>query len=124
MNLFILLFTFFQLPGTAEYKPIHWSHVIEKINDKQYKLIWKVKVDKNYGTYSQYQIPNSTVLPIEFIFEDSSGIKFIGKNEELGNIKTVYDPVFEEKVVKITDSATFTQIIELDKPILDRKSVV
>ena len=78
----------------------------------------QVKVDKNYGTYSQYQIPNSTVLPIEFIFEDSSGIKFIGKNEELGNIKTVYDPVFEEKVVKITDSATFTQIIELDKPIL------
>lgn len=118
MNLFVLLFTFFQLPGTAEYKPIHWSHSIEQINDQQYKLIWKVKVDKNYGTYSQYQIPNSTVLPIEFIFEDSSGIKFIGKNEELGNIKTVYDPVFDEKVVKITDSAIFTQIIELDKSIL------
>ncbi|MEP7320746.1 MAG: cytochrome c biogenesis protein CcdA [Saprospiraceae bacterium] len=109
----ILLFTFFQL-GTGEQKPTHWSYRIEKINDQKYKIIFDVKIDKGWGTYSQYQNnPDSPVNPIEFNFEDSANIKFSEKWEETGHIKRIYDKVFETKVVKILDSATFSQIIEI-----------
>lgn len=96
-------------------KPAHWSYETEIIDSNRIKLIWKLRLDKGYGSYSQYQDPNSSVYPLAFVFEDSSMIRFIGKNEESGNIKKMYDPIFNEKVIKIKDSATFTQVIEIVK---------
>ncbi|MDZ4710218.1 MAG: cytochrome c biogenesis protein CcdA [Saprospiraceae bacterium] len=115
-----LLFSFFQSPGGIQ-NPTQWSHRIEKVNDTQYKLIFELKVDKGWGTYSQYQTEvDGPVKPIEFVFEDSTNIRFIGKNEESGHIKKLYDKFFDANVVKIIDEATFTQIIEVtdvNKPI-------
>lgn len=111
--IFTLLFSFFQSPGGI-HNPTHWTHRIEKVNDTQYKLIFELKVDKGWGTYSQYQTEvDGPVKPIEFVFEDSTNIRFIGKNEESGHIKELYDKFFEAKVVKIIDEATFTQLIEV-----------
>jgi thiol:disulfide interchange protein DsbD len=119
--IFILLLNLFQaLNGLVT--PTHWSHRIEKINDKQYKLIFEVKIDKGWGTYSQYQPnPDPTYIPIQFIYEDSANIKFIGKTEESGHIKTIYDSIWSENVNKIVDEASFTQIVEIldpNKPIV------
>ena len=44
------LFYFQATPGIL--KPAHWSHRIEKVNDTQYKLIYEVKLDHDWGTYS------------------------------------------------------------------------
>ncbi len=114
--LLLTLFNFFQI-GEGIFTPSHWSHRIEKINETQYKLIYEVKLDKGWGTYSQYQLkPDGFVMPIEFQYEDSSNIKFIGKNEETGHIKQIYDSVISEEVMKITESCVFTQLIELVDP--------
>ncbi|MBP8097546.1 MAG: hypothetical protein KAZ27_19715, partial [Saprospiraceae bacterium] len=109
------LFYFQATPGIL--KPAHWSHRIEKVNDTQYKLIYEVKLDHDWGTYSQYQDnPDSPVMPIEFNYEDSSNIRFIGRTEESGHIKKIYDSVFETEVVKIIESASFTQLVEIIDP--------
>ncbi|MEP7266680.1 MAG: cytochrome c biogenesis protein CcdA [Saprospiraceae bacterium] len=116
MHLILILFSFFQI-GSAEYKPVHWTYSIEQIKENEYKLVWHLTIDKKYGTYSQYQIENSSVSPIEFIYEDSSNIAFIGKNEESGHITKMYDKIFEENVTKIKDTASFFQLIRLKNPI-------
>ncbi len=125
MPLFIpFLFAFFQF-GNMEQTPIHWTHRIEKLQGNQYKLIFDVKIDKGWGTYSQYQAnPDPMYIPIKFIFEDSANIRFIGKSEESGHIKTIFDSIWNENVNKIVDEATFSQIIEVidpTKPIIGYK---
>ncbi len=120
MNFIFIAILFFFQPGEKKIdQPVHWSHEVQRLGGNQYKLIFKVKVDEGYGTYSQYQLPNSSVSPIEFIYEDSSIVSFIGKNEESGHIKKEFDPNFGangEDVMKIKDSATFIQIVEFNDP--------
>lgn len=121
MHFIILLFFSFLQAGSGLEEPAKWNHHFEKINDHQYRLVFDVKVDKGWGTYSEYQTdPNSPVSPIQFIFEDSSNIKFSGKWKEQGHIKSMFDKVFDATVVKILDSATFIQEVEIpdvSKPI-------
>lgn len=114
--LFTLLWSFLQI-GIGDSKPVQWTHRIEKIDSSRYQLIFELKVIKGWGTYSQYQeSPETAVKPIEFHYEDSSAIRFLGKNEESGHIKKGFDKVFEEEVVKITEEARFVQMVEIIHP--------
>jgi thiol:disulfide interchange protein DsbD len=35
-------------------QPVKWSYSTEKVNDKEYNLVFKAKIDKGWHLYSQF----------------------------------------------------------------------
>jgi hypothetical protein len=77
-------------------------------------------IDPGWAIYSQYLEDEDGPIPTSFQYDEEGHFELIGKNEETGNRKEAFDPIFEMNVIKFTKKAIFTQKVkatDLSKPI-------
>ncbi|GAA4268485.1 protein-disulfide reductase DsbD family protein [Hyunsoonleella aestuarii] len=93
-------------------EPIKWATSVEKISDKEYKLVTKATIESGWHLYSQ-NVPEDGPIPTTFAYNHSDGaFSLVGNTiEEEGH--TVNDPVFEMKIKFFENTATFEQNIKL-----------
>jgi thiol:disulfide interchange protein len=122
--IFTLLMTFlFNVSLHSQSKilePVKWSTSYEAINDQEYNLIFTATIDPGWAIYSQYLEDEDGPIPTSFQYDEEGHFELIGKNEETGNRKEAFDPIFEMNVIKFTKKAIFTQKVkatDLSKPI-------
>ncbi len=105
----ILFFSIVKL-STAQQLHAHWDIQTKKINECEYDLIFKVKIDAPWHMYSMKPSkdgPNPTTI----IFNKSSDFELIGKTKESKSI-TEMDKVFQVMVNYFDKEASFTQRIK------------
>jgi len=102
-------------------KTTSWLATLEKINDTEYNLILKAKIQDHWYLYSQVQDNQDSdeydgPYPTAFNYDAGDNYELIGKTTESDNMKRVRDAVFEMDVNKFSDNATFTQKIKITDP--------
>ena len=110
----IILFLSIISFGTSQaqiFNPVKWETSVEKISDKEYKLISKATIEKGWHLYSQ-NVPEGGPIPTTFSYSEGD-YKTIGNTKEEDG-HTVDDPVFEMRITYFEDSAIFEQTVEVD----------
>lgn len=113
--LFISVFSWGQLKD-----PVKWSTSYKQVSATEFDLIFTADIEDGWTVYSQFLESQDGPVPTSFNFEKGAHYQLKGKCVESGNIKTVYDKVFEMKLTKITKKGVFTQRVtatDLSKPI-------
>ncbi len=116
--LFNFSFQFSQKTNAQILDPVKWTYWTEKINDTEYYLVFKAKIDKGFHMYSQ-NVGDGGPLPTEFIFEDPKGFNVIDKALEIPKPKKEYEEAFMMDVLYFEKNQTFKQkiIIKSDLPL-------
>lgn len=91
--------------------PVKWSTSVKKISETEYDLISKATIEGGWHLYSQV-VPEGGPLPTVFTFEENNAYKTIGKVKE-GKGVTELDPVFDMIITFFSNTATFTQRVQL-----------
>ena len=115
-----LLFLVHLAPVSAQiFDPVHWTQSYRKLDNQQYELILKARIDDGWTIYSQ-DLEGDGPIPTSFAFNPGAHYTLIGKTREEGDRHAGYDKIFEMEVVKYTTEAIFTQkvkITDTSKPI-------
>ena len=94
--------------------PIKFTTSVEKINDKEYYLVYKAKIANKWHLYSQYN-PENTSMPIEFDSEQKGKLfDFVGKALE-SETHTEFDKTWKKDQVFFSKEAILKQKIKLLK---------
>jgi thiol:disulfide interchange protein DsbD len=94
--------------------PIQWKTHVEKINDKEYYLVFNAEIEKDWHLYSQYN-PEGASLPMTFSSEQADSLfVFEGKALESKTHKA-YNPQFKKEEIFFSKKGTFKQKIKLLK---------
>jgi thiol:disulfide interchange protein DsbD len=125
-KLFSLLFVlvFFTTPLFAQFTiggnqddikdPISWKTSVEKINDKEFYLVFKAKIEKKWHLYSQYN-PDGASLPIEFDSDEKDSLfVFVDKALESETHKE-YNETWKKEEIFFKEHAILKQRIKLLK---------
>ncbi|MCG2429833.1 protein-disulfide reductase DsbD family protein [Aequorivita xiaoshiensis] len=91
--------------------PVKWSTSVKKISETEYDLISKATIEGGWHLYSQV-VPEGGPLPTVFTFEENKAYKTIGEVKE-GKGVTELDPVFDMVITFFSNTATFTQRVQL-----------
>jgi len=116
LSLLTLLFiSNFAIFSQADFKePVTWETHAEKINDKEYYLVFKAKIEDKWHLYSQYN-PEGASLPIEFDSEQKGKLfEFVGKAEESETHKE-FSEVWKKEEIFFSKEGTLKQRIKLLK---------
>lgn len=100
------VFLFSKTLDAQIFKPVKWSFSTEKINEKEYFLIYTAKIDKGWTVYSQFTSDDGPI-PTSITYEESSGIELVGKASESGAKKEGMDAFFGVNVIKFTSDKNF-----------------
>ena len=72
--------------------PVDWQYDAEKTGEQTYKLKLTARVDSGWHIYAQ-ELQTSGPVPTSFQFQESDGIKLLGKTQPLEPGKTKEDAV-------------------------------
>ena len=101
-----------ELEGASGFvKPVKWFFEQKQLDDNTYELICSTSIDDGWYMYSQ-TIPAGGPLSTYFEITVPEGVELIGGVEEGGNVKTMYDKVFDMELVKFKQEAIFTQKVQ------------
>ena len=114
MKKWLVLFLWSTLLSAQIEEPVTWETTIEAQEDNIYILLFKATIAPKWHLYSQNSDPEGAI-PTEFIFEEQSFYKKIGKLEESPSI-VAFDSVFEMDLTFFNNEATFKQQIEITNP--------
>ncbi len=104
------------LAAQKQVQPVHWTTDVEILdNPDEFMLIFNATIDNGWYLYSQ-NTPDGGPLPASFDFASAKDIKLLGKVEEIGKVKDVFDPIFEVDVKKYADKVTFKAKVKSLKP--------
>jgi thiol:disulfide interchange protein DsbD len=94
-------------------EPVKWTMTTSKVNDQEYDLTFKAKIQYKWAVYSQF-VEEGGPLPTRLVFdENDKGYELVGNAKELDENKvTQHDSVFDMTVTKFYDEATFVQRIK------------
>ncbi len=113
-TIFFIFCCCFTLQATAQLAPVKWSFEAEKVNDKEYNIIFTADIDRGWSVYSQYLESKDGPIPTKFAFNPSAGLELVGKMREMGNKKESFDQLFGMKLVKFMRKAKFTQRVKIN----------
>lgn len=107
-----------QQPGQpAAQDPVKWSISSVKQGPGEWDLVFTAKADPGWYIYSLEHFGDAGPMPTTFAFDTLPGYSLVGATVEAGpHKKEGMDPVFEMKVKKYAETATFTQRIRTDAP--------
>lgn len=100
--------------------PVKWSTSYKQVSATEFDLVFTATIEDGWTVYSQFLDSDDGPVPTSFNFDKGDHYQLKGKCSESGNIKTVYDKVFEMNLTKITKKGVFTQRVtatDLSKPI-------
>lgn len=94
-------------------EPAKWSFKSNRINDTMAELQFIAKIEPGWHLYSQEKYPvGEGPLATEFIYENVTGAKVIGKVIEPKGQKA-YDEMFEREIKSFDLNAVFTQKVKI-----------
>lgn len=102
----LLILTIITSSYSQIFKPVKWSFSQEKINEKEYYLVFTAKIDKGWTIYSQFTADDGPI-PTTITFEESTGIELVGKASESGKKKEGMDALFGVNVIKFLADKPF-----------------
>ena len=94
--------------------PVQWEYSSEATEDEnEVVLIFKADIKDGWVIYSQYLESDDGPIATTFEYE-YAGYKLVGKNEEIGTLKTELDPYFDMELKKLSGKVEFRQRIKFD----------
>lgn len=116
MKKLLLLFVLIASAFRAQENPMSWDFETKKISDSEYDLIFKMKIEAPWHSYSIVKAkgedtPNPTIIK----FNKSKDYELVGALKE-SKTHDEFDKVFETNVSMHIGSATFTQRVKLLSP--------
>ncbi len=94
--------------------PVTFKTYAEKINDKEYYLVFDATIEKNWHLYSQYN-PEGASMPMTFSSEQADSLfVFVGKALE-SKTHTAFNKQFGKEEIFFSKKGTFKQKIKLLK---------
>jgi len=125
-NIFLSASTFlFLLTVTAQSdeNPAVWSHEVNELSKKEYELVFKADIYKDWFIYSLYTAEGGS-MPSEFEFVDAGeDYELLGKTEE-GKTYKKYTEVFDVEETFFKEKALFKQKIRLLKEDVSQIEVI
>ncbi len=103
--LFLTLLTFSQI-----YDPVEWSFSYEKVDGKNYDLIFTATIEEKSHLYSM-NLPEGGPIPTSFTFEESDDYELVGDPREMNEGEVVFDQAFEMEIKYFSGEAEFRQTI-------------
>src|SRR5262245_26202086 len=96
--------------------PAKWEWKAESTGKGEYKLIFSVKIDKGWHTYSQF-IGEGGPVRTSFNFDSANkDVQFIGKTTERSpKVHEGHDPVFDMQLKYFEESVVFEQKVKVLK---------
>lgn len=108
----IALLLFFTFGLNAQiFEPVTWSFSSNKINEKEYELVFTASIDLNWHLYSQ-DIPMSPPATT-FTFNQNTDYELVGNVVEASDVIEEYDPNFEMVLKYFANEAIFKQNVKL-----------
>lgn len=92
-----------------------WKSEVEKISETEFKVKFICTLEDEWHTYSQFTKEGGP-LPTQFRFEKNKDIELIGKVEEIGKKKTVFDDLFGVDVTSFIGDVTYVAKVKLKNP--------
>ncbi|MBI2967514.1 MAG: thioredoxin family protein [Bacteroidetes bacterium] len=111
----LIPFVFLLLTGILSaqiLQPAKWSFRAEKINGKEFNLLFEAKIDPGWHIYSQFLPEGDGPVPTSFHFDSSANFNLIGKVEE-GKPIVHFDSAFEKELSYFEGSVIFNQKISV-----------
>ena len=102
------------------HNPVKWSTSYEHVGGDEFMLVYKASIEDGWNIYSQYLESDDGPIPTSFTYDDGTHFELMGKNEEGGDRKEVFDEVFQMNVAKFFKEAIFSQkvkVVDYSKPI-------
>jgi thiol:disulfide interchange protein DsbD len=97
--------------------PSKWEVSVNKISDSEAEVIITTTLDKGWHIYSQKLPSEDGPFPTKVTFENLKNIELIGDVNEVGNMKSEYDPNFMLTLNFYADKVSFVQKVKiLGKP--------
>ncbi len=97
-------------------QPVHWDVDSKSLDNGEFILTFSAKIDKGFYLYSQNMPPDGP-LPTVFEFDKAKNITLVGAiKERSSHTKQGFDKVFEMKLTKFAEDATFEARVKLNKP--------
>jgi len=113
LAIFLLAFLTISLNGQI-LTPVSWEFSAEATEqENEYVLTFSSEIDEGWVIYSQYLESTDGPIATEFNYE-SEGHKLLGKNEEIGTMKTEYDAYFDMELKKLSGKVNFKQKLKTD----------
>lgn len=111
-KLVFFLLSFFTFCLQAQDNPVSWSFSSKMVNECEYDLIFKAKIDDPWHIYSLNKAGSEGPNPTVFTFKKSMDYELVGKVKQAKPVKE-FDKVFEMNVEYFSKEATFTQRVKL-----------
>ena len=103
-------------------KPVTFKTRVEKINDKEYYLVFDATIEKDWHLYSQYN-PDGASLPMTFSSEQADSLfVFVDKALE-SKTHTAFNKQFGKEEIFFSNKGTYKQKIKLLKDGVKKISV-
>ncbi len=109
-TILLLLIILFTKLSVGQQLHAHWDIQSKKINDCEYDIIFKVKIDEPWHMYSMKPSKDGP-NPTDIQFSKSTDFELVGKTKESKSVNEL-DKVFEVMVNYFEKEATFTQRIK------------
>ena len=97
----------------GQQSPITWSFEAKALDNGQYEIHCIADIEQGWYIYSQHLDPDEGPIPTSILLEEGEGYEVVGKAMESGNKKEGHDAIFDMFIIKYSDQATFSRIIEL-----------
>lgn len=116
MRVFLTLLFSVLICGMAfgQLDPVKWSFEAEKVNDKEYDIIFTADIERGWSVYSQFLENQNGPIATSFNFSGASDIQLVGQAKEAGNKKEIFDEIFGMKLTKFSGKARFTQRVKVE----------
>lgn len=112
ITLALVLFATFAF---AQLEPVKWSFDVEKLNDKEYDIIFSADIDRGWVLYSQFLEAQNGPVPTSFQFYRDNQIELVGDASEAGARQEAFDEVFGMNLVKFQRKARFVQRVKVEE---------
>ncbi|MEM1323794.1 MAG: cytochrome c biogenesis protein CcdA [Bacteroidota bacterium] len=95
--------------------PVSWAFEVKKINDQEYDLIYKAKIDEGWYIYSQFLEGDDGPIRTQFYWNtEDTNVEYVGDTKEEGPKRVKeYDKNFEMELIKFKKAAIFTQRVKV-----------
>jgi len=94
-------------------QPVKWTFEKKQISDKEYDLIFKAKIEKNWHLYSQFLPVGNFSLPTVFAFDTLVGIERIDTVMELTPVQKEKDELAGVMTHFFSTEAIFSQRVKV-----------
>jgi Disulphide bond corrector protein DsbC len=92
---------------------VNWSFEAQKVSTGEYDIIFTATVAPSWCIYSQYLSSDDGPVRTSFNFDNNAAVEPIGKIEEKGAKKQIFDKMFNMNVTKLFGKIQFVQRVKV-----------